>query len=447
MKYFHTDHIGSVQVVTDQAGTVVERLSYDVFGKRRNTNGLDDAGNITLGNQIKGQAPHRGYTGHEMLEETALVHMNGRIYDPALGRVLSADPIIQAPFNSQSYNRYSYVMNNPLALTDPSGYNWITSALRGAIFGIFSLVPSIGDRIDHYFANNKLGQFLLNVGLSYIGPGGAALSSAYLTAVQGGSDSDIFMAGLKSGVTAYAFYLAGGVGDADSAARYAAHAGAGCLSGYASGDGCGRGAASAVAGKWATNNIPGDWDKYSRGVAAVVAGGATSALGGGKFWNGAATAAYGYILNCLAHECLQHYVEGSGTPMQAGFSELGADNVGPDRFRQYRALVTNEDLPDGTYTVKDTAPWQTQSLNARAAYGRVILQLDGVLTVSQGEYSFAGTISARPDKYDFDQQPWGQRTNAGEISTRIGAMLPGKPFLNLFSGNKSVSSSGWLWPF
>jgi RHS repeat-associated protein len=281
MKYFHTDHIGSVQVVTDQAGTVVERLSYDVFGKRRNTNGLDDAGNITLGNQIKGQAPHRGYTGHEMLEETALVHMNGRIYDPALGRVLSADPIIQAPFNSQSYNRYSYVMNNPLALTDPSGYNWITSALRGAIFGIFSLVPSIGDKIDHYFANNKLGQFLLNATLTYIGgPAGAALSSAYLTGAQGGSDSDIFMAGLKSGVTAYAFYLAGGVGDADSAARYAAHAGAGCLSGYANGEGCGRGAASAVAGKWTTNYTDGNF------IATVVAGGAVSVLGGGKFSNG-----------------------------------------------------------------------------------------------------------------------------------------------------------------
>ena len=48
--------------------------------------------------------------------------MNGRIYDPTLGRFLQADPHIQAPKNSQNYNRYSYVLNNPLSYTDPSGY-------------------------------------------------------------------------------------------------------------------------------------------------------------------------------------------------------------------------------------------------------------------------------------------------------------------------------------
>ena len=48
--------------------------------------------------------------------------MNGRIYDPTLGGFLQADPHIQAPKNSQNYNRYSYVLNNPLSYTDPSGY-------------------------------------------------------------------------------------------------------------------------------------------------------------------------------------------------------------------------------------------------------------------------------------------------------------------------------------
>lgn len=50
------------------------------------------------------------------------VHMNGRIYDPLLGRFLSADLIVQAPGNLQDFNRYSYVRNNPLSLTDPSGW-------------------------------------------------------------------------------------------------------------------------------------------------------------------------------------------------------------------------------------------------------------------------------------------------------------------------------------
>ncbi|WP_083698047.1 RHS repeat-associated core domain-containing protein [Shewanella sp. UCD-KL21] len=48
--------------------------------------------------------------------------MNGRIYDPTLGRFLQADPHIQTPTNSQNYNRYSYVLNNPLSYTDRSGY-------------------------------------------------------------------------------------------------------------------------------------------------------------------------------------------------------------------------------------------------------------------------------------------------------------------------------------
>jgi RHS repeat-associated protein len=68
----------------------------------------------------------RGFTGHEHLAELGLIHMNGRIYDPALGRFLQADPIIQAPQSAQSHNRYAYVMNNPLAYTDPSGFSWWT---------------------------------------------------------------------------------------------------------------------------------------------------------------------------------------------------------------------------------------------------------------------------------------------------------------------------------
>src|SRR5689334_18144094 len=48
--------------------------------------------------------------------------MNGRVYDPSIGRFMSADPFVQAPLNSQSLNRYSYVFNNPLSFADPSGF-------------------------------------------------------------------------------------------------------------------------------------------------------------------------------------------------------------------------------------------------------------------------------------------------------------------------------------
>ena len=69
-----------------------------------------------------GRYTTRGFTGHEMLDAVGIIHMNGRIYDPRLGRFMQADPVIQFPDYSQSRNRYSYVLNNPLAYTDPTGY-------------------------------------------------------------------------------------------------------------------------------------------------------------------------------------------------------------------------------------------------------------------------------------------------------------------------------------
>lgn len=101
-------------------GNLVERLSFDAFGLRR------DAGNWTVpGTAIVPLSTNRGYAGHEHLDGVGLIHMNGRIYDLQLGRFLTADPLIQAPRNSQSLNRYSYVVNNPLTLTDPSGYSFM----------------------------------------------------------------------------------------------------------------------------------------------------------------------------------------------------------------------------------------------------------------------------------------------------------------------------------
>jgi len=56
------------------------------------------------------------------------VHANGRVYDPALGRFLSVDPVFQSAHNGQSLNPYSYVMNNPLSMTDPTGYTGACTA-------------------------------------------------------------------------------------------------------------------------------------------------------------------------------------------------------------------------------------------------------------------------------------------------------------------------------
>lgn len=71
-----------------------------------------------------------GFTGHAHDALLGLVDMGGRMYDAQLGRFLSADPIVQAPTNLQSHNRYSYVWNNPLAMVDPSGFQGCRSGVR-----------------------------------------------------------------------------------------------------------------------------------------------------------------------------------------------------------------------------------------------------------------------------------------------------------------------------
>lgn len=116
-RYMHRDNLGSVTAITDESGTVIERLAYEPFCKRRFANGSADPNNTILP-----QNTDRGFTNHEHLDELTLIHMNGCVYDPVAGRFMSADPQIQDPLNLQSYNRYAYVMNNPLGYTDPSGY-------------------------------------------------------------------------------------------------------------------------------------------------------------------------------------------------------------------------------------------------------------------------------------------------------------------------------------
>jgi hypothetical protein len=72
-RYFHTDNLGSIAVITDESGAVVERDSYDAWGKRRFPNGADDpAGSIE-------SQTTRGFTGQEELADVGLVHLNGRV--------------------------------------------------------------------------------------------------------------------------------------------------------------------------------------------------------------------------------------------------------------------------------------------------------------------------------------------------------------------------------
>ncbi|WP_144394246.1 RHS repeat-associated core domain-containing protein [Pleionea sediminis] len=115
--FFHRDRLGSMIAVVNNSGRVVEGHSFDVFGRPR-TASLQSQLQQTLNSSYT----TRGYTDHEHLNGSQLIHMNGRVYDYNTGRFLNVDPFIQSPDNSQSLNPYSYIMNNPLAGTDPSGY-------------------------------------------------------------------------------------------------------------------------------------------------------------------------------------------------------------------------------------------------------------------------------------------------------------------------------------
>ncbi|MEQ9498654.1 MAG: RHS repeat-associated core domain-containing protein [Deltaproteobacteria bacterium] len=116
--YYHRDHLGSVELVTGSRGEVVEERSYDAWGQRR----ADPARPLTPSTALWATQEPVGFTGHERDEEFGLVNMVGRIYDPRVGRMASSDPFVADPLNSQSYNRYSYVWNNPLSLADPTGF-------------------------------------------------------------------------------------------------------------------------------------------------------------------------------------------------------------------------------------------------------------------------------------------------------------------------------------
>ena len=295
-RYFHQDHLGSIVAVTDEAGSVVERMSFDAWGKRRNLDG-------SAGNGIEGASTHHGYTGHEMLDAVGLVHMNGRIYDPLLGRFMSADTYVQDPFDAQSYNRYAYVRNNPLMYTDPSGnifglddlFFWVAVAIfaeRTNVINVETRNMVMGAAVGAYLAPFAAG------GL------GQSMVAGFASGVVGSGGN--LQGGLQGMLSAGLFYGAGEVGVSlgeGSFGHYAAHAGAGCVGAVAAGGRCGQGAMSAVAGKFATLNTPGDWKHAGKFVAATVAGGTASVIGGGKFANGAQTAAFGYLFNCMAHDC------------------------------------------------------------------------------------------------------------------------------------------------
>jgi RHS repeat-associated protein len=118
--YAVKDHLGSTMALSDATGGLAQQMSYSPFGTRK-TAGWAHGMDIPTAWQINTTETDKGYTGQESLDAVQLVDYNARLYDPALGRFLSVDPLIAHPGSTQSINPYSYVENNPLNKTDPTG--------------------------------------------------------------------------------------------------------------------------------------------------------------------------------------------------------------------------------------------------------------------------------------------------------------------------------------
>lgn len=145
VRYMHYDALQSVDMITDGYGLIVERRSYDAWGKTRKLLWQDDNNPATL---TQFTLTNRGFTGHEHLEEVGLIHMNGRVYDQELGRFISADPFIQAPYMTNSFNRYAYVMNNPMKYVDPTGY-WFEDSNGNGVTGTCNTDGTTTNGIDN----------------------------------------------------------------------------------------------------------------------------------------------------------------------------------------------------------------------------------------------------------------------------------------------------------
>lgn len=150
--YAYTDHLGSIVQLTDVAGNIVAEQSFDAWGKRRHPGNWSYNNIPTIPAWLS-----RGFTGHEHIEPFGLVNMNGRLYDPVLGRMLSVDNQIQSLVSVHGFNRYTYASNNPLRYTDPDGE-----------FGVkllFHLLAPIVNLLDGKYENDPA-QFVLELGLS-----------------------------------------------------------------------------------------------------------------------------------------------------------------------------------------------------------------------------------------------------------------------------------------
>jgi RHS repeat-associated protein len=239
-----------------------------------------------------------------MLDSVSLVHMNGRVYDPYLGRFTSADTVIQNLVATESVNPYAYAWNDPLKYVDPSGHS-----LLGDIIGVAAAIAAI-----YFLPELAPALFPSETAISTLAVAGfvGGFVGAYVST---GSLSASLTAGLIAGVTATAFAELGGyVAQMQAGSEWTkpfavlAHAAVGCASTAASGGNCGRGALAAGISEAAyqTGYVESpakslaSWGTFRGAAEAGLIGGVAAKITGGKFDDGFTVSAAGYLFNAAA---------------------------------------------------------------------------------------------------------------------------------------------------
>jgi len=329
LEFLLRDKQGSIVTIVNSSGGVTAEMDYDAFGGRRP---IFKSTLITSAIVAK----PRGYTGHEHLDQLGLIHMNGRVYDPELGRFLSADPIIQFSKNIQSYNRYSYVLNNPMSYTDPSGFSIkrafnTLARISGAIITGGNSEIFRNKRVKRMFLKHSWARIGLQVGASFGGPFAAAAAAAYLTDISGGSLSDAVQSGIMSLMSSYMMSTLPKVPSGanfftwKSAVIMLAHGTVrGVSSGFAGGafkGGFITGALTAGVALSGLNEGIDGLDKAFNMLAAAAVGGTISRLSGGNFGHGAGAALFGRMLGEMAQSSSQSSGCNSKNPINIATGE------------------------------------------------------------------------------------------------------------------------------
>ena len=346
-----------------------------------------------------------------------IINMNGRIYDPLIGRFMSADPYIQAPDDLQSHNRYAYVMNNPLNLDDPSGYFSISRAWKRVWKNpIFKAVLGIAVA---FYAPQLLQSFFPTLfGASTLATTVAtgALSGFASTGTLKGALTGAFTAGIMFGVGEIGQALkleSGGLG------KIALHAGAGCASSVAGGGSCKTGAISGALGE-VGNLLPTSNVALST-VKAAMLGGIGSKLAGGKFEDGARTWAFGYLFNELLHASGGKAASGYETKKtNLSYSDAveqwatggGMDVCVPLSSLDLSSVSTADFAGVGHTKAFNLSGNATTNLSDQLTFGNVTLTL-----VSPG------VVSAGYDQYNFDLKPLTLDTLPRNVATFIGGQV------------------------